>query len=109
MDILISGHDVCHIYEQKGNLTDSTILNTGEAGDNNTNLFNGTCLPLFSTPIGKPVAATKKMQLGFICLVVPYPVGMDDERSQKNTDVVFAAADREGQYLSHEQIRTGFL
>ena len=33
MDILYAGLDVCHVFEWKGNLTDSTVWNTGEAGD----------------------------------------------------------------------------
>ena len=33
MDILITGLDVCHVFESKGNLTDSTVWNTGETGD----------------------------------------------------------------------------
>ena len=33
MDILITGLDVCHVIEWKGNLTDSTVWNTGGTGD----------------------------------------------------------------------------
>ena len=33
---LIIGLGVCHIFEIKGNLTDSTIWKTGEAGDIHT-------------------------------------------------------------------------
>ena len=33
MDILIAGQYVCHVFERKGNLTDSTVWNTGENGD----------------------------------------------------------------------------
>ena len=33
LDILIAGQDVCHVFERKGNLTDSTVWNTGENGD----------------------------------------------------------------------------
>ena len=31
--ILITGLDACHVFEWKGNLTDSTVWNTGETGD----------------------------------------------------------------------------
>ena len=33
MDILITGLDVCHVFELKVNLTDSTVWNTGETAD----------------------------------------------------------------------------
>ena len=33
MDILVTGLDVCHIFEWKGNLIYSTAWNTGETGD----------------------------------------------------------------------------
>ena len=33
MDILIAGLDIDNVFEQKGNLADSTVWNTGEAGD----------------------------------------------------------------------------
>ena len=33
MDIIIDGIDVCHAFELKGNLPDSTVWNTGELGD----------------------------------------------------------------------------
>ena len=32
MDILITGLDVCYIFEWKGNLTYSAVWNTGENG-----------------------------------------------------------------------------
>ena len=32
MDIIVAGLDVCHIFEWKGNLTDSAVWHTGEAG-----------------------------------------------------------------------------
>ena len=32
-DILITGLDVCHVFELKDNLTGSTVWNTGETGD----------------------------------------------------------------------------
>ena len=32
---MIDGMDVCHIFELIGNLTDSAVWNTGEAGDIN--------------------------------------------------------------------------
>ena len=35
MDILKVGLDTYYIFELKGNLTDSTVCNTGEAGDIN--------------------------------------------------------------------------
>ena len=31
----ITGLDVCHVFEWKGNLTDSTVWNTGETGGMN--------------------------------------------------------------------------
>ena len=33
MDFLITGLDVCHFFELKGNYTDSTVWNPGETGD----------------------------------------------------------------------------
>ena len=33
IDIFTVGLEVCHVFELKGNLTDSTIWNTGETGD----------------------------------------------------------------------------
>ena len=33
MDIVITGLDVCKIFELKGNLIDSTLWNTGETDD----------------------------------------------------------------------------
>ena len=33
MDISKAGQDVCHVFELKGNLTGSTVRNTGEKGD----------------------------------------------------------------------------
>ena len=33
MDILITRLDVCHVFELKGNINDSTVWNTGETGD----------------------------------------------------------------------------
>ena len=39
INVLIAGLDVCHIFELKGNLTDSTVWNAGEAGDMNITLM----------------------------------------------------------------------
>ena len=33
MDILLAGLDLCHVFELKGNLTDSAVQKTGETGD----------------------------------------------------------------------------
>ena len=33
MDILKAGLDICHVFEWKGNLMDSTVCYTGETGD----------------------------------------------------------------------------
>ena len=48
-DMLIAGLDVYHIFELKGNLTDSKVWNTGEAGDMNTALV----CPLLAFPLYK--------------------------------------------------------
>ena len=40
MDFLIAGLNVCHVFELKGNFTDSTVWNTREAGDINEQILS---------------------------------------------------------------------